>query len=402
MPTPRLKIRLSPAGERAVKSGHPWVFSESIQSQNRPGSAGELAVIYDRSSDRFLASAFFDPDSPIRLRIVHRGTPTPIDPAFWHDRVHSATAARAGIFTQDTTGVRLIHGENDGFPALVLDRYADTCVCKLYSPVWIPHLPALTEAITSIIQPAALLLRLSRNAAPAFASAGLTEGFLTGSSPDSVPFLEDGLQFLADVRHGQKTGFYLDQRDNRRRLASIAKGADVLNAFSFSSAFSLHAARAGARSVTDVDISQHALDAGSRNFAANLHLPTVAACTRHAIRADAFAWLAAQPTQRFDIVVVDPPSLARRESDRPAAIKAYHQLATSAAQHLKPHGILLAASCSAHVSPTEFADAVRAAIPHARELWTAGHAQDHPARFPEATYLKAIALQLPARPAIRR
>ena len=169
MPTPRLKIRLSPAGERAVKSGHPWVFSESIQSQNRPGSAGELAVIYDRSSDRFLASAFFDPDSPIRLRIVHRGTPTPIDPAFWHDRVHSATAARAGIFTQDTTGVRLIHGENDGFPALVLDRYADTCVCKLYSPVWIPHLPALTEAITSIIQPAALLLRLSRNAAPAFA-----------------------------------------------------------------------------------------------------------------------------------------------------------------------------------------------------------------------------------------
>lgn len=402
MPTPRLKIRLSPAGERAVKSGHPWVFSESIQSQNRPGTTGELAVIYDRGSDRFLASAFFDPDSPIRLRIVHRGSPIPIDPAFWLDRVRAATAARTGLFTRDTTGVRLIHGENDGFPALVLDRYGDACVCKLYSPVWIPHLPTLTEAITSIVAPAALLLRLSRNAAPAFAAAGHTEGFLTGSSPDSVPFLEDGLQFLADVRHGQKTGFYLDQRDNRRRLAAIARGSDVLNVFSFSSAFSLHAARAGARSVTDVDISQHALDAGLRNFDANRHLPTVAACNRHAIRADAFSWLATRPSQRFDIAVVDPPSLARRASDRPAAIKAYHQLATSAAQHLKPHGILLAASCSAHVSPAEFADAVRSAIPGARELWTAGHAPDHPARFPEATYLKAIALQLPARPAWRR
>jgi 23S rRNA (cytosine1962-C5)-methyltransferase len=402
VPTPRLKIRLSAPGERAVKAGHPWVFSESIQSLSRPGEAGELAVIYDRSSDRFLASAFYDPDSPIRLRIVHRGPPAPVDLAFWQNRVRTALAARSGVFDRETTGGRLIHGENDGFPALVLDRYADTCVCKLYSPVWIPHLPLITEAITSVIQPASLMLRLSRNAAPLFSAAGLAEGWLSGEAPDSVSFLEDGLLFFADVRHGQKTGFYLDQRENRRRLATLARDAHVLNAFSFSSGFSLHAARGGARSVTDVDISQHALDSGSRNFAANAHLPTVAQCHRHMVQADAFAWLAARPASLFDIAVVDPPSLARRESDRPAAIRAYHRLATATAQHLKPHGMLLAASCSAHVSPAEFFDAVRAALPDARELWTAGHAPDHPARFPEATYLKAIALQLPARPLPRR
>lgn len=379
-----------------MRSGHPWVFSESVRDLNREGQPGELAVIYSRD-DRFLAVGLYDPASPLRVRILHQGKPAVIDAAWWRDNLHRALARRDGMFDADTTGYRLINGESDGWPGLVLDRYGDTLVLKLYSAVWLPRLQEVVDLITAALAPAGLVLRLSRNITPAAQrDYGIAEGVIHGQSPDTVLFLENGLRFEAEVRHGQKTGFFLDQRENRRRVGLLSAGADVLNTFSFSGGFSLYAARGRARRVTDLDISAHALAAGDRNFALNHHLRDVASCTRETIQADAFEWLAAGQRHRYDLVIVDPPSLAKREADRAGAITAYERLFASAMKLVKRGGTLVAASCSAHVTAEEFHAAVdRAALPYsAQHLWATGHASDHAVTFTEARYLKCTALRL--------
>jgi 23S rRNA (cytosine1962-C5)-methyltransferase len=393
--SPRLRLRLSPAAERAVRGGHPWVFSDSVREQNREGLAGELAVIYSRD-DRFLAVGLYDPESPMRVRILHAGKPVTLDAGWWAERLRAALAKREGRFGPDTTGYRLINGESDGWPGLVLDRYADTLVLKLYSAVWLPRLEEVLTMVEQALAPGGIVLRLSRNIAEtAQREFGVCEDVVRGASAETVVFQENGLRFESEVQRGQKTGFFLDQRDNRRRAGELARGADVLNAFSFSGGFSLYAARGGAHSVTDLDISRHALDAGGRNFALNAEVPSVAACRRETVQADAFEWLA-QCRGSFDLVIVDPPSLAKREAERAGAILAYERLAKSALRCVRPGGVLVAASCSAHVSAAEFFNAVERAAEacETQTLWTSGHAPDHAATFREAEYLKCVALRV--------
>jgi 23S rRNA (cytosine1962-C5)-methyltransferase len=242
-----------------------------------------------------------------------------------------------------------------------------------------------------------LVLRLSRNIqALAREEFGLLDGqVLCGDKPAGcVTFLESGLRFEADVLRGQKTGFFLDQRENRRLVGTLAQGRDVLNAFSFSGGFSLYAARGGAKSVTDLDLSAHALDSAARNFALNQTLPAVAACRHERVQADAFAWLAQKPSRQFGLIVLDPPSLAKREAERTRAIQAYGRLNANGLRWLAPGGVLVSSSCSAHVSAEEFFGAVRqAACKSGRafvELQTTGHPPDHPATFREGQYLKAV------------
>lgn len=407
-PVPRLRLRLTAAAETAVRSGHPWVYSEKVRESNRTGRAGELAVIYDRS-DRFLALGLYDPDSALAVRILHRGAPVTLDPAWWKAHLEAALERRRDYFSADTDGYRLINGESDGWPGLVLDRYADCLVLKLYTPAWLgslrvpadsstPSLPGLqlVPLLQQTLNPARIVLRLSRNIAEAARKAGFHDGqnlFGSDSAP-SVLFRESGLRLEADVVLGQKTGFYLDQRENRRRVADMARGADVLNVFSFSGGFSVHAARGGARSVTDLDISPHALASARRNFSLNTDLPGFAATRHHQVQADAFEWLAQAPRESHDIVILDPPSLARREADRAGAIQAYHRLARLGADRVRAGGCLLAASCSAHVSENEFYGAVRQALSDSGRSWEEigieGHAPDHPVGFAEARYLKAL------------
>jgi len=208
------------------------------------------------------------------------------------------------------------------------------------------------------------------------------------------------LNFEADVLRGQKTGFFLDQRENRRRVESLAQGRRVLNAFSFSGGFSVYAARGGAAAVTDLDISAHALDSARRNFALNQSNPAVASCRHEAVQADAFDWLKEHPATEFDLIILDPPSMARRESERARAIQAYAQLARQALTWLASGGILVAASCSAHVSAMEFFETVRQTARKSgrrfEEIDTTGHPPDHPAAFPEANYLKSVYLRFEA------
>lgn len=397
---PRLKLTLTATAESIVRGGHPWIYSDSIRTQNREAAGGELAVIYDRR-DKFLAVGLYDPESPLRVRVLHVGKPATLDEAWWQARLDAALVRRVGIADARTNGLRLINGESDGWPGLVLDRYDTTLVLKLYTAAWLPRLADIRRRIAAALRPERLVLRLSRNIQDAAASRheGLRDGQMLEGPPLSgvVTFLETGICFESDVLRGQKTGFFLDQRENRRRVESYGAGAEVLNAFSFSGGFSLYAARGGARSVTDLDISSHALAAANRNFGLNLADRNVSGCRHFTVQADAFEWLERAGPAQFDVVVVDPPSLARREAERGGAIQAYGSLSANGIRLLRPRGVLVAASCSAHVSSEEFFGAVRQAARKSRrgveELGVTGPAADHPATFPEAQYLKCIYLR---------
>jgi 23S rRNA (cytosine1962-C5)-methyltransferase len=398
-PPPRLRLRVTAAAETQLRAGHPWVYGDSIREQNRDGASGELAVIYDRK-DAFLAVGLFDPNSPIRVRILHAGKPQTINAAWWSSRLVQAVDRRRNLFDEQTNGYRIINGESDGWPGLVLDRYDQTLVLKLYSAVWLPRFKEISNLILAQLKPERLVLRLSRNIQTAARQTLSAEDgqIVSGGKFETCPtFLENGLRFEADVCHGQKTGFFLDQRENRRAVESLASGRRALNAFSFSGGFSLYAARGGATSVTDLDISAHALASAERNFALNQSIANVAHCRHESVQSDAFDWLAGNGERLFDLIVLDPPSFAKRETERAGAIRAYEKLAGAGIPHLAPGGILVACSCSAHVTAEEFFDAVRqSAKKSARafeELRTACHAPDHPANFKEAEYLKAIYLR---------
>ncbi|WP_027481016.1 23S rRNA (cytosine(2499)-C(5))-methyltransferase [Deinococcus pimensis] len=395
----RLRLRVTRAAENHLRGGHPWLYDGSVREQNRPGESGELAVVYDRD-DRFLAVGLYDPESPLRLRVLHAGKPRMIDDAWWTAHLDAALARREGLADEETDGLRLVNGESDGWGGLVLDRYADTLVLKLYTAAWFPHVERVLGLLGERFPGSRVVLRLSRNIQDAARERrGWQDGtVLRGDTPGGpVIFRESGLRFEADVLRGQKTGFFLDQRDNRRLVEGLARGRRVLNAFSFTGGFSLYAARGGAREVTSLDISAHALAGARRNFALNADLPGVAACRHDAVQADVFEYLRAPDGKEFDLVVLDPPSLARREDERAGAVRAYGGLASGGIDRLARGGTLVSASCSAHVTDTEFFDAVRGAADASgrkwRELRVTHHAPDHEARFPEARYLKAIYLQ---------
>lgn len=396
---PRLRLRLFPAAESHVRRQHPWVFASSIKESNRSGTTGEVAVIYDRQ-DRFLGLGLFDADSPIRVRMLHCGKPVNLDDVWWLKRLDAALDRRRGMFETSTTGYRWIHGESDGWPGLVLDRFDQVLVLKLYTASWFPRLSWIVQALQERLTPAAIVLRLSRNIEVQARMQGLEDGsVIAGSLPHAggrIWFRENGLQFEADVLRGQKTGFFLDQRENRCRVEALSRGRRVLNAFSFTGGFSIYAARGGARSVTSLDISAHALAGADRLFEKNRQEGLISDCLHQGVQADAFDWIAAAPPSSFDLIVLDPPSLAKREAERDGALTAYRHLVRAAVRLLAPGGELVAASCSAHVQAEEFFAAVRSSAQgggrRLQERERTQHPADHPSGFPEAAYLKCIYL----------
>jgi len=400
----RLALRVTPQAQRALRQGHPWLFDRAIASQSAAGQPGDLAVIFDERR-RFLAIGLYDPTSPIRVRILQHGEPAAIDAAFFAGRLAAAADRRAGLAAQDTTGYRLAHGEGDGLPGLVVDRYDRTLVLKLYSAAWLPHLRAVLAGLEGLSRgaPAAgVVLRLSRamQRQPA-ALHGLADGATLAGTLTTNPaiFRENGLLFEADVLYGQKTGFFLDQRENRARVEALAAGQETLNVFAYSGGFSLYAARGGAPAVLSLDSSAPALAAARRNFDLNRGLPTVAAARHELLVDDAFTALAelAQAGRRFDLVVVDPPAFAKQQAEIPAALKSYQRLAELALAVLRPRGRLVMASCSSRVSAEDFFGAVRRGAARAgrplHEFAHTGHPIDHPIGLPEGAYLKGLYAQ---------
>jgi 23S rRNA (cytosine1962-C5)-methyltransferase len=390
-------VRLTRSGERWVRKQHPWLYASAIRAQSGEAASGDLAVIFDRDR-KLLALGLYDPDSPIRIRVLHRGGPRPIDRAFFAERLSAAAALRVPLAAEDTTGYRLVSGENDGLPGLVLDRYAGTLVLKLYTAAWLPHLDEVLAAIGESLAPERVVLRLSRGIARRCEEHGFADGALLVGAPLDGPvlFRECGLTFRCDPVHGQKTGFFLDQRENRCRVGARAGGKQVLNAFSYTGGFSLHAARGGARSVVSLDASAIALDEARANFALNQSDPRVAACAHEVIHGDAFETLAqlAKAGRRFELAVIDPPALAKTTQEVPGALRAYARLAELGARLLTRGGELVFASCSSRIDADTLAAAMNEGAARAgrklAELERTGHALDHPVTFPEGAYLKCI------------
>jgi 23S rRNA (cytosine1962-C5)-methyltransferase len=293
------------------------------------------------------------------------------------EKIRDAASIRAPLLQTDTDGYRLIHGENDSLPGLVIDRYADTLVMKLYSAAWIPHLRDVIPALQAIQPFERFVIRASR-------SIDLPPMGDTPSEP--IIFRENGLTFAADVVHGHKTGFFFDQRDNRARVRALAEGRRVLDVFAYSGGFSVYAAAGGASHVTSLDVSAPALDAAVQNMKLNK-----LAVEHRTLVMDAFAGMESlhQQHERFDMVIVDPPSFANKSADVRRALASYDRLARLAVSLLTPGGILVMASCSSQISADDFFRTVTLAAT-LDEIERTGHALDHPIGFVEGAYLKCL------------
>ena len=404
--TPRIAaVHLRTKGLQAVRSRHPWIFEDSIEKMPSGLEPGDIAVLFDRK--RKLGAALVDPDSDIRLRVLAFGASAPdIGPELFRQLAEKAAGRRKDLFDDTTNAWRLANGESDGFSGLAADRYADVLALKVYSAAWLPHLGSLLDAFRAVHPELTRnAIRLSREVAalPAARRLNYEDGMLSGGPAwdGTVAFLENGLTFETNVRFGQKTGFFLDQRENRARVGELTRNADkVLNVFSYSGGFSLYAARNGAKEVTDIDFSKPALAASERNFALNCRWPGVAACRHRTIPDDAFhAMLELEKRgERFNAVIVDPPSFAKSAQERSQALNSYSRLAVRAVRLLKKHGLLVFASCSSRVRADELFEAVhRAASGEGlplQELERHAEAPDHPADFRESHYLKCMYARL--------
>lgn len=382
---PRQLWRLTKPLRGRIRGGHPWIYDRAL-APPRGIAIGDVVTIVD--DDGPIATALADPESPIRARVLDEPAAA-IDAAWVRGRVEAAAARRArDPLLVGCTGRRLVHGEGDACPGLVVDAYADTAVIAFdgaaAAAFWRGHLGAIFDG----------LARGGAEIAHAWLRAGRRSGdageAVRGDPPVEIVIAEDDARFAVDVRAGQKTGFFLDQRENRRTIARHAAGATVLNAFAYTGGFSIHALLGGAARVTSVDIAAPAM----RGLARNLELSGLAAPAHEPAVADAFAFFARAATQgrRWDLVIVDPPSFAPSERARPAALAAYRKLAAAALAVVEPRGRFALASCSSHVTEADLLELVAHGDAALRLRGVAGAGSDHPVLpvFPEGRYLKFL------------
>ena len=405
IPVPNKKhiaVRVRPEVEQALRGGHPWLYGDAITSISRVGVPGDVAVVFDRKK-RFLAAGLYDPTSPIRVRLLVHGRPQKIAAALFAARLEAAARIRAPLEDNETTAYRLVHGPNDQMAGLVIDRYEQTLVVRLDTLAWIPHLNSLLAVLAEQLAPDHIVLRLSRKLQKGEAALyGLQDGqSLSGSAPEVVRFLENGLSFEADVVRGQKTGFFLDQRENRQRVEELASSRKVLNTFAYSGAFSVYAARGGAAEVLSLDLNKQALESAQRHFEMNSAFPGVRTASHEVLQGDAFKLLSdlAERGQDYDMVILDPPAFARRSSEIDGALRAYGRLTELGLSLLAPGGILVSSSCSSRVTAGMFFDTVSQTASRQgrplQEIERSGHALDHPVGFREGAYLKTLFASAP-------
>ncbi|WP_370390963.1 class I SAM-dependent rRNA methyltransferase [uncultured Winogradskyella sp.] len=387
----RLAIKLTSRGERYVKQGHPWVFSDAIIKIGKDAKTGDLAVIFDRRNNQLIGLGLYDADSPIRIKILHSGSDNvKIDNDFFRSKTEAAFKKRLPLLSAQTNSFRLIFGENDGFPGLIVDVYNQVVVVKLYSGIWLPYFSGIISSIQALTNSQAIVLRLSRqmetNSNLNLKDGQVLSGVLEG---EEVYFKEYNVQFKANVIKGHKTGFFLDHRENRRQVGLLSKGKTVLDVFAYAGGFAIHALVNGATEVTSVDISQKALEVAKSNANLNNFIGT-----HHTICGDAFTILEQlkEEGKTFDVVVIDPPSFAKQKSEIQIAKKKYRQLAQLGLDLTAPNGLLVLASCSSRVSSKSFFDINKNVLDNSQRPYnlfkTTGHDTDHPTTFPEAQYLK--------------
>jgi 23S rRNA (cytosine1962-C5)-methyltransferase len=387
-------LRLKRNEDRRLHAGHLWIFSNEVDTQQTPLTkfeAGELVRVLAHN-DRALGLAYVNPQSLISARML--GTWKIPDAAWLAARIRTALSLRERLYAAPY--YRLLYGESDGLPGLVVDRYGSACVVQIGTAGMEKLKPQIQQALEQVLRCEALLFKndgstRDMEGLPSYVEAA------KGRFDELSLIVEDGLEFQAPLAEGQKTGWFFDQAANRRALTKyVRKDARVLDVFSYVGAWGVRAAHSGAREVLCVDSSAAALELAQSNAERNrVNGPTGGKLTT--VRGDAFDVLEdlAKKGARFDLVVVDPPAFAKRKKDVPKALAAYKRLNQLAMQVIADEGILVSCSCSYHVSAEELQDAIakaaRSADRHLQILEAGGQAPDHPVHpaIPETRYLKA-------------
>ncbi len=394
----RIAIRVASAAQKSINRGHPWVYESAITHQNREGEMGDLAVLFDQNRN-FLAVGLYDPSSMIRVRVLQFRNQAQISEDWFAQKLVEAAQIRNPLLSTDTTGYRLVYGENDGLPGLVIDCYAGTLVIKLYTATWLPYLTWILAGLNKIMSFERVVLRFSRMIKDEIeTSTDLKDGMILWGKPLSGPVLfhENGLVFESEPVFGQKTGFFLDQRNNRAQVEKLSAGRSVLNVFAYTGGFSVYAGRGGASRVVSVDLSRPAIEAAKRNWEHNLDFLAVQKAHHQGIVGDAFQVLSEMAAQhtRFDMVILDPPMFAHKQDQIDGAVAAYKRLTLLGLGVLKPGGILVQASCSSRVSADQFYELIHSTVNHQgyefEEIHRSQHALDHPVKIPEGSYLKCV------------
>jgi 23S rRNA (cytosine1962-C5)-methyltransferase len=366
--------------ENALKSGHPWIYRNHLPQHN--ARHGEWVRLEAGRAGRV---GLYDAESQIAVRLFSEDVIP--NRAFIHERIKQALALRE-LIADDTDAYRLIYGESDFLPGIVADKYGRYVVIKVYAPSVEVILPEVVWALSKELKLRGIAKRTERGLEPLWGDL----------PPPEVTVKENGLSFIANLFEGQKTGLFLDQRNNRQTVRTLAKNKTVLNLFSYNGGFSVYALAGGATQITGVDIA----GAANRDAERNVKLNGFAESSHEALTGDVFEMLESYNKIRktFDMVILDPPSLAKDKKNRYGAVRAYRKLNVQGMKCVKPGGILVSSSCTSQVSPTDFKDMLKEAAQEAgvtaQIIHEAGHALDHPVplTFSEGLYLKFVVMRL--------
>lgn len=394
-----VRVILKPGKDKPIRAFHPWIFSGAIDQLDDDYKTGDVVKVYS-SEEEYLGVGYLNPRSQIAIRMLAFQDEA-IDLPFFIRRMEAAKDLRESFIPPHTNAYRLIHSEGDFLPGLVADRYGDYVVTQFLTAGMDALKPVLTEAMKAVFSPKGIY----EHEDPA---ARKLEGLEVGAghalplqalygdeSPDYVEIEEYGNRFIVDIKQGQKTGFFLDQRENRKKVADLAKGKRVLNCFAYSGGFSIYAARSGARSVTSVEIQERALNTLKTNFELN-HLSGGAYQFE---KEDVFDFLR-KDEAAYDLIVLDPPAFCKHKNQVQQAARGYKDINLHAMKHVAPGGILFTSSCSSFIEPDLFQKIVFGAAKDARRnvqiIEKTSHPFDHPINIyhPEGEYLKALFLKV--------
>lgn len=395
-----VKVSLKEGLGRHLRAGHPWVFRKGLAHAPKIPAGSVVDLV---EGTRFVARGYYDPASPIAVRVLTRDYDETIDAAFFTRRIQQCWQLRQQLVDfSGTDAFRLVHGEGDGLPGVVVDLYAGWAVMKLYSAGLTHYRPLLVEALKATVPQLKGVVgrdEVGRDDAEGDDELEGQGRMLFGpKAPERVVIQERGAQFAVDVFRGQKTGFFLDQRENRFLLRRLSKGQEVLNCFCYTGGFSVNAALGGAKSVFSVDQDADAIALARSNFTLNGLDPA----RYDFLAGDVFRLLSSlrDEGRQFDVVVLDPPAFAKSQKAVEAALDGYASLNRQALALVRKGGLLVTASCSARVSSEAFMGALKEAGFKAQVDLTVVEERyqnpDHPVRlqFPEGRYLKFVVLRV--------
>lgn len=385
------KLILRRGRERPVRQRHPWVFTGAIATSPKKGD-GKIVPVESQEGE-LLGHAFFNASAKsLAARMVSFGAFDPYQTI--KESIRSSIALRQRLFQENTTGYRLINGEGDGLPGLIVDRYGVHLVIQISTLGMENIKDFVVDCLKEMLDVESIF---ERSESPSRKEEGMKQpkvGQLFGSTPEIVTIQENGLQFAVSVREGQKTGFFFDQRERRREIGALSKGMKLLNLFSYTGGFSIYALAGGAEHVTSVDSSSKALSFIDRH----IELNRLDAAKAESIEADVFTYVREQKELDYDIVIVDPPALAKRQVDLVAGARAYKDLNREVLKRMKRGSLLLTCSCSHVVDDKLFQQILFQAADEAKRgakiLSRHTLAPDHPINIyhPEGGYLKSLLL----------